>query len=527
MILETIIPGFSILRQIFLNWFRFDITSLVAKAIFAAIVASAGQSIVEGIKELLFKFCFSSVTVPVADRLNREVLTWMSVHVVEKGSRHFAAKSSKRHGKSYHYQPSDFDERTPSVRYLPTIGAQWFWHRGRPFLFRQYESTDKLRNAGGGFEIKISCLGRNPEPLKRFLEDCKIFDDKINEGLTMVHTKGHHYNADCWSEPILKSSRPLDTVDLDVETKQDLVNDITEYLHPSARRSYGRRGIPYRRGYLFYGPPGTGKTSMCLALAGHFKLELYTLSGYGVRDDALAKLFATLPPKCIVLLEDIDSAGVTREHMIDEDGEKTKNQTRNGPPEQPPGHPNAQGITLSGLLNAIDGTTSQEGRVLIMTSNTPETLEPALVRPGRIDKQVFFGPISKQSAENLFVRIFSNTGDTDTGECSPIWLADGGLDRQELKDLATLFAEKIPVGTVTPAEVQGFLINNRKPRDSVAKVESWVQSTIEARRKRALEIMEAKKSERVNGSAPPVGPDLRSLSSQFAFPSPMYLLEQT
>ncbi|KAF2503119.1 P-loop containing nucleoside triphosphate hydrolase protein, partial [Lophium mytilinum] len=244
-------------------------------------------------------------------------------------------------------------------------------------------------------------------------------------------------------DPILKPDRPLDTIDMDETLKAALVEDLHGYLHPTARRSYGRRGIPYRRGYLFHGPPGTGKTSMCFALAGHFKLELYTLSGQGLGDTELDQLFAALPPKCIVLLEDIDSAGITREHNNESGTEQSHYQD------------NTARVTLSGLLNAIDGTTSQEGRVLIMTTNTPEKLDKALIRPGRIDQTVYFGPVTKKSAEDIFMRMFSR--DRNGDEEHAIW------------KMAVEFSEKFPEGQITPAEVQGFLVNTKNPQKSLAE----------------------------------------------------------
>ena len=99
-ILDSIIPGFTIIRQLFMNYFRLDITSTVTKIIFAAVIAHGGGVMLEAIKQFMFKFCYSSVSIPVSDRLNREVLLWMSAHVIVRGSRHLAAQSSKSDGHS-------------------------------------------------------------------------------------------------------------------------------------------------------------------------------------------------------------------------------------------------------------------------------------------------------------------------------------------------------------------------------------------------------------------------------------------
>ncbi|KAK3062875.1 hypothetical protein LTS18_003194 [Coniosporium uncinatum] len=69
---------------------------------------------------------------------------------------------------------------------------------------------------------------------------------------------------------------------------------------------------------------------------------------------------------------------------------------------------NKTGISLSGLLNAIDGVASHEGRVLVMTTNHPEKLDKALIRPGRVDMQIEFKNASRQQARDIFLRMYSD-----------------------------------------------------------------------------------------------------------------------
>lgn len=116
------------------------------------------------------------------------------------------------------------------------------------------------------------------------------------------------------SRVLERPSRELKAVTLENGVKEMLVDEVSRYLHPSTKRYYAARGIPWRRGYLFYGPPGTGKSSFVMALAGHFRLDVYmlSLSSTPLNDDKLMTLFELLPRRCIVLLEDIDSAHVPR-----------------------------------------------------------------------------------------------------------------------------------------------------------------------------------------------------------------------
>jgi len=135
------------------------------------------------------------------------------------------------------------------------------------------------------------------------------------------------------------------------------------------------KGVPYRRGYLLYGPPGTGKTSFTQAIAGELKLNIcyLNLSNGNMDDDGLNRALNNAPSQSIILLEDIDGIFVARESV---------NQGREG------------GVSFSGLLNALDGVRSQEGRILFMTTNHREKLDPALMRPGRADFHAYLGNAS-------------------------------------------------------------------------------------------------------------------------------------
>lgn len=140
---------------------------------------------------------------------------------------------------------------------------------------------------------------------------------------------------------------------------------------------YVSRGVPYRRGYLFHGPPGTGKSSFISALAGHFgySICMLSLSERTLDDDRLAHLLNSAPPNALLLLEDVDAAFVSRDLFENAQHRAFEGMTR---------------VTFSGLLNAIDGVASAEERVLFMTTNHVHRLDPALIRPGRVDVQCLF-----------------------------------------------------------------------------------------------------------------------------------------
>jgi mitochondrial chaperone BCS1 len=105
-------------------------------------------------------------------------------------------------------------------------------------------------------------------------------------------------------------------------------------------------------------------------------------------DERLAVELARTRPRSVLLLEDVDSAFAERQRDAD----------------------NSSRVTFSGLLNALDGVAAGEHRVLIMTTNHVDRLDPALVRPGRVDVQQYFGPLDADQARRLFLRFFPESG---------------------------------------------------------------------------------------------------------------------
>ena len=183
-----------------------------------------------------------------------------------------------------------------------------------------------------------------------------------------------------------------------------------------------------------------------------------------MEEEDLVALFDDLPQRCLVMLEDIDSAGLevrdkprktyattttTLETSFDNDYQTS------------PGH-----ISLSGLLNVIDGIASQEGRVLIMTTNHVNHLDSALLRPGRIDVRQEFSLAIKSHSEDMFRQILCVND-----------LKGAKEDSKEDARLATAFADQIPDNQLSTAEIQGFLMRFKdKPADAIKYAGEWVKS---------------------------------------------------
>lgn len=261
---------------------------------------------------------------------------------------------------------SDFEEdrhrgrrRKKLLYYLPWNGTFYFSYNEHLFWFR---SREKENDGYLQQVVTVSCFG-SPTVLRQLFDDCRDGYLKLTNNKTAVFEYLRHGN---WQRTSLKSIRPISTVVMDEEDKEGLLRDIESFLDPGALTWHANRGIPYRRGYLLYGPPGTGKSSLCLSLAGHFGLDVYILNLSDTHGVPLGSLLAELPSRCILLLEDVDAAGITQPRQGETD---IASQDKKEDPES------RLKSSLSDLLNALDGVAAQEGQILVMTTNHIDHLD--------------------------------------------------------------------------------------------------------------------------------------------------------
>ncbi|KAH0551085.1 hypothetical protein GP486_007567 [Trichoglossum hirsutum] len=425
----------------------------------------------------------SSVIVNSDDELFECILAWLAEQNVTRNSRTLIARSrDSAGGYVVDSDTSNFKRSSAEVamKYELSFGEHIFFYKRRLFLFHR----DQRQGLGSPFRpgpaetVSLTCVGRSTQPIKELLTDAHARHLAKEEFLTTTRRPSpRHLRAGggrLWSRIARRPSRPMDTVVLDPGKKAAVISDMEEYLLPTTEKWYANRGIPYRRGYLFYGPSGTGKTSFATALAGTFGIDIFVVSLLEptLTEEDLLPLFSDLPHQCIVLLEDVDSAGLARNAT-----RKTENDFREfsylGTDVT-----RVQGISMSGLLNAIDGVASHEGRILVMTTNYPEKLDEALLRPGRIDMQIEFSMATRPQAQELFMRMYAHD-ETQTDLTLRAKTADGEsgeevIGRGDLEDMASKFAQLIPDHEFTPAEIQGFLLTKKNdPKRALAEVQEW------------------------------------------------------
>jgi len=160
--------------------------------------------------------------------------------------------------------------------------------------------------------------------------------------------------------------------------------------------------------------------------------------------------------------------------------------------------PPRSGVTLSGLLNVIDGVGSEESILFFATTNHINKLDPALLRPGRIDRKIEYSLSTTEQATALFERIFVRTKlYEDSSRHSPTTADEKSTDRG-ISVLAEEFGSIIPSDEFSTAELQSFLLEYKtEPAEAIAQAGSWIA----AQRRERLEKKErdAKRRERTEG----------------------------
>ncbi|CAK5273640.1 unnamed protein product [Mycena citricolor] len=345
-----------------------------------------------------------------------------------------------------------------------------------------------LPDYGHGAALKVSVVARNNDILKKLVLEAKREYEKDAE----------HRSISSWPTPADDIYRPGAGV------KEMLLADCKDFL---CSEEWDPLGIPFRRGYLLHGVPGSGKTSLIHSLAGELGLDIYvvSLSSKGMSDNTLTTLMGHVPSSAT-----------------------------------PPAESDGSTLSLSGLLNSLDGVAAAEGRLLFATTNHIERLDPALSRPGRMDVWVNFTHATKWQAEGIFKCFFPHSA-----KAPPAEEADAAKDASqknlpvpkrkafkhavpilseaEIVELAKRFAAAIPEDELSVAGLQGYLLKNktrpanastrspsgsspsaklakssrrRKPRSlSAASREAKEKKEAEEREKKEKEEKEAKEKE--------------------------------
>ncbi|CAL1547569.1 unnamed protein product [Lymnaea stagnalis] len=379
------------------------------------LLAAVGRRGLQGASILMRRHFMITMEVTSRDKCYQWLLQWITKYGTK--TQHLSVETE--------FHQSAAGQVKTRFHFMPSPGNHYFWHKKNLIIVERNRDNKMVEL----FEtVTLTAFGRNREMFMNILDEARSLALQSAEGQTVM------YNAigPEW-RPLgyPRRKRPLSSVILDRGVSERIYDDVQEFINNP--KWYAERGIPYRRGYLLYGPPGCGKSSYIMALAGalDYSICVMNLSDKGMSDDRLTHLLTNAPEQSIILLEDIDAAFVSREAAK----------------ETSIAYQGMGRLTLSGLLNALDGVASTEARILFMTTNYIERLDKALIRPGRVDWKEMIGYTTEYQLQQIFTRFYPDQPESRAQEFS---------------------SKVISLGQpVSPAQVQGFFMLYKNDPDIV------------------------------------------------------------
>jgi chaperone BCS1 len=312
-------------------------------------------------------------------------------------------------------------------------GTHFFVYKNRLFFLTRSQMTGSGAFNNVMYSINIVGLTRDRNIILSMINE--FVYDPPNDKLGI-----YKYDKD-WDRVADINHRHLDTVIIDSSIKNKIIKDIE--IFKKSRQWYIDRGLSYKLVFVLHGAPGSGKSSFIKALASYFKAGIGLLSFQDIKDNNLDRALSTSSSNNFVLIEDFDSTKSTKSRIKEgRVGSKNLSDTRNT--DTPVIEVSDRTLTLSGILNALDGVVSLDGTIIFMTTNVLNDIDPAILRAGRVDHIYELGKLRDKEVREYVELMFPNEFRSTTIVFSDIM----GCDLQKLylehRDNCQDFVKSIP-----------------------------------------------------------------------------------
>jgi len=307
--------------------------------------------------------------------------------IAESFFKWFMENASSKHMRRFNFESSARErDRTSNnnVRkgvglFSPGTGIHFFTFQGRPAWF----TREKAGNTAASttiHEIEVYFVGTKRQIIEKFLEHIK---PKVSSKDISIWALGRKYGEPAWSIGRVKPKRKLESVVIRHDIKDKIVEQIEEFYKRESW--YVERGITHKLSYILHGMPGTGKSSFIYALASYFNRAVYMVNMNALDDETFQTAMDAIGQNAFIVIEDIDVSTATAERneepVFTADGKPVQKEKK------------ATKISMSTILNTLDGIASFSGNVLFLSTNHIDELDQALTRRGRIDHIVEIPPM--------------------------------------------------------------------------------------------------------------------------------------
>lgn len=299
-------------------------------------------------------------------------------------------------------------------------GRHFFFWRKHAFWLQR----ERLQQSGAyqiNYEVTITLLGRNRKIMLELYDAFRFRQHKDKLGI-YTFTMGE------WNRLTDTGKRGLATVIINEKTLASIMDNI-RFWQENAQWYY-QRGFAHKKTFLLHGLPGTGKTSLIRAIASELGMNLCLINLAQISDEQLERAMMSAPKNAIVVMEDFDSstavkhrvgfehkllrtapgadiannrpAGISSANRLTDKNEASVDKNVNGTEMSF----SSICLTLSGVLNALEGLVPLDGRLVFMTTNRPEIMDTALLRNGRIDHMVEIGKLKDAEIRRYIALMF-------------------------------------------------------------------------------------------------------------------------
>ena len=308
-ILETYVSGYDIISKFSINVLKIKPDIFLSISILFYIMRMTVNITSKRIWTLVSWYLMSMIIIEFFDDLYFLVMDWVTKQHIVRNAHSLQIRATavilwdywdrvkNNINSSSSYDLSDWELKVP-LTYESDYEMYFLWHDRWLFWISQCEEyLSLMRESMKKDKILLTCIGWSTNSIKDLIQHCHeiaYVKQKVSTSIHFSLTKKLRVTDQSpWAHRVLRHSRPIDMISLNMNQKSRILQDLTKFLHLNTRLWYHEHGILYHQGHLYFRPSDTGKTSISFAITGEFRLVIHCilLSDSTLTDEDLELLF--------------------------------------------------------------------------------------------------------------------------------------------------------------------------------------------------------------------------------------------